>query len=399
LGIPSRHLTTFESAHESPVNGKYSHEIIMVYNSEGQLIQRQGSIWNFHSWNDAWFNRPDVIAASGWQAVDATPQEQSEGVMQMGPSPLHSVKNFDDAAPYDTPFVVSEVSAKIHNYQQQCDENGQNCNYNDMGIDTDQHAGTLILTNPYNNVSDITGDYKPLSHIIESRIPKKLKKIRRVTEGDDDVAMFIEATNENGFGEPIRVGSMFFGSGDSDEIVYFDVHCYYMDYNGNLTGEFKNFTDVAYLNAGTNYSWSWTEDINDFLYDSPVETDFFFTLFALVNSTQITMADTASLSLRLPRLAINAPATVRVGVPAAYSVSFYNPLPTTLTNILVKIRTVNMGPDVTLTVANVASKQPMTIRGQQLVPAPFSEGKQSILATLFCDQFDFLEGYAVVEVL
>ena len=35
---------------------------------------------NFHVWNEAWFKRPDLPAGhDGWQAVDATPQERSEG--------------------------------------------------------------------------------------------------------------------------------------------------------------------------------------------------------------------------------------------------------------------------------------------------------------------------------
>lgn len=38
------------------------------------------SIWNFHVWNDVWMARPDLPQGfGGWQAIDATPQEASEG--------------------------------------------------------------------------------------------------------------------------------------------------------------------------------------------------------------------------------------------------------------------------------------------------------------------------------
>ena len=38
------------------------------------------SIWNFHVWNDVWMSRPDLpVGYGGWQAVDATPQESSDG--------------------------------------------------------------------------------------------------------------------------------------------------------------------------------------------------------------------------------------------------------------------------------------------------------------------------------
>ena len=36
---------------------------------------------NFHVWNEGWFKRPDLPAGyGGWQAFDATPQEESESM-------------------------------------------------------------------------------------------------------------------------------------------------------------------------------------------------------------------------------------------------------------------------------------------------------------------------------
>ena len=38
------------------------------------------SLWNFHVWNESWFRRPDLPDGfDGWQALDATPQEASDG--------------------------------------------------------------------------------------------------------------------------------------------------------------------------------------------------------------------------------------------------------------------------------------------------------------------------------
>jgi len=40
------------------------------------------SIWNFHVWNDVWMARPNLPSGyGGWQAVDSTPQETSEGIV------------------------------------------------------------------------------------------------------------------------------------------------------------------------------------------------------------------------------------------------------------------------------------------------------------------------------
>ena len=41
------------------------------------------SIWNYHVWNDVWMARPDLPKGyGGWQAIDATPQETSDGEIQ-----------------------------------------------------------------------------------------------------------------------------------------------------------------------------------------------------------------------------------------------------------------------------------------------------------------------------
>ena len=37
-------------------------------------------IWNFHCWTEAWMSREDLPKGyGGWQAIDATPQEKSNG--------------------------------------------------------------------------------------------------------------------------------------------------------------------------------------------------------------------------------------------------------------------------------------------------------------------------------
>ncbi len=92
LGIPSRSLTTFRSAHDTRYESEsndYDH--IIHYGTEAE------SIWNFHVWVDAWFSRPDLNEKAGWNAVDATPQESSSyndehNEMTMGPAYVPWIK-------------------------------------------------------------------------------------------------------------------------------------------------------------------------------------------------------------------------------------------------------------------------------------------------------------------
>ena len=77
------------------------------------------SVWSFHVWNDFWFKRRDVPATrgkGGWQAVDATPQEESDGLYQMGPADVGLIKKNTDEQCFDSTFVTSEVASDIKLY-------------------------------------------------------------------------------------------------------------------------------------------------------------------------------------------------------------------------------------------------------------------------------------------
>jgi len=48
---------------------------------------------------------------SGWQVIDATPQEQSEDMFRCGPASVAAIRKGEIRRPYDGPFVFSEVNA------------------------------------------------------------------------------------------------------------------------------------------------------------------------------------------------------------------------------------------------------------------------------------------------
>ena len=56
-------------------------------------------------------SRPDLPAGmGGWQAVDATPQETSQGTFRCGPAPLAALRSGQVYLQHDSPFVFAEVS-------------------------------------------------------------------------------------------------------------------------------------------------------------------------------------------------------------------------------------------------------------------------------------------------
>ena len=88
LGLPCRSVTNYVSAHDT----NQSLTIDRFFSDTGDELTSKDhpeygndSIWNFHVWNDVWMARPDLPAGfGGWQAIDATPQEASDGIKKLG---------------------------------------------------------------------------------------------------------------------------------------------------------------------------------------------------------------------------------------------------------------------------------------------------------------------------
>ncbi|KAM9758641.1 protein-glutamine gamma-glutamyltransferase 2-like [Menidia menidia] len=111
LGIPCRVVSNFQSAHDT--NGNLT--IDSHFSEEGfRELESRDSIWNFHVWVEGWMKRPDLGADGkydGWQVLDPTPQETSDGVYCCGPAPVAAILNGDTHLEYDVPFVFAEVNA------------------------------------------------------------------------------------------------------------------------------------------------------------------------------------------------------------------------------------------------------------------------------------------------
>uniref|UniRef100_A0A669AZQ6 protein-glutamine gamma-glutamyltransferase n=1 Tax=Oreochromis niloticus TaxID=8128 RepID=A0A669AZQ6_ORENI len=112
LGIPARVITNYNSAHDNTGNLKTD----LLFNADGTPDRRntRDSIWNYHCWNEVMTKRPDLPPGlEGWQVVDSTPQETSDGYFRCGPAPVIAIKEGHLCYPFDCGFVFAEVNSDV----------------------------------------------------------------------------------------------------------------------------------------------------------------------------------------------------------------------------------------------------------------------------------------------
>ncbi|XP_076809000.1 protein-glutamine gamma-glutamyltransferase E-like isoform X1 [Clavelina lepadiformis] len=165
LGIPARSVTNFQSAHDVEFN--MTIDKFVDENGDEADFETGDSIWNFHVWNEGYFRRPDLPKGyDGWQAVDATPQEESSGIYQCGPAPVKAIKNGEIFIGSDTNFLFGEVNADRLTWKINQDQEVEALIKREM-----RHVGRAISTKAVgtNEREDLTEHYKYPEDSVEER--------------------------------------------------------------------------------------------------------------------------------------------------------------------------------------------------------------------------------------
>ncbi|XP_068458585.1 protein-glutamine gamma-glutamyltransferase 2 [Clinocottus analis] len=177
LGIPTRLITNFASAHD--VDGNLAIDIVL--NESLERINRRNnadSSWNFHCWVESWMRRSDLPKGNdGWQVLDPTPQELSDGEFCCGPCPVTAIKEGNLGMKYDARFIFAEVNADIIQWIVQPDGQRRKINVDQASV------GRNISTKSVygNQREDVTLHYKyPEGSQKEREVYEKAG--RRVTE-------------------------------------------------------------------------------------------------------------------------------------------------------------------------------------------------------------------------
>ena len=102
--IPTRFIYNENSAHITTTQTQYNN-ILFVNNKNKKNNYYNGSIWNFHCWNEAYFK-------NDWYVIDATPQDLSDDY-QCGPCSITSIKDYNESLLSNLKFKPNKIVSNI----------------------------------------------------------------------------------------------------------------------------------------------------------------------------------------------------------------------------------------------------------------------------------------------
>lgn len=390
LGIPARSVTNYASAHDT--DGSITIDVHYDHKRKPLREFDEDSIWNFHVWNDVWMARPDLPAGyGGWQAIDATPQETSEGIFQMGPASLLAIKRGEVQFAFDGPFAFAEVNADKVYWMMDLDGYMNKVYVKKFGIG--RYISTKGLSRrgsgSDSDREDITDQYKYKEGTDEERAAVRRANVHSTREGLYETkaldVTFDLCSDPNTFiGDTVKFCLKVKNNSTSKRTV-----------NGTIVLSSTYYTGVAYkdvkehdidktvLAANEEKSIDVNVEVTDYLDKLTDHCICQISCLCLVDETKQTFAETEELRLRKPHLTIQAPETAIVGQKFEVEVSFENPLPVTLTKCELRVEGPGIQRPVIFKQPNVAAKQTFT---GKIELNPVKPGSREIIVYFNCAQ-------------
>ncbi|XP_078475656.1 LOW QUALITY PROTEIN: coagulation factor XIII A chain-like [Lampetra planeri] len=423
LGIPCRSISNFSSMHDQNANltmDTYLDQDMWPIDS-----LNHDSIWNFHVWNEAWMARPDLpVDNDGWQVVDATPQEQSDGLMQCGPAPQVAVKNGHVHIKHDTPFVFAEVNGDRVYWVW-----GKDWRFHKVYTDTSV-IGKDISTKAVGSMrrEDITLQYK-----FPEGSNKERETMARAMAGGIDFVAYSPSTPADDALRGLSVASrastpaddfvaerrgrdpeavtLSFAIGDAAvggdfavkvlvannegaaaaAVVTVTVHVQgdFASYTGATRRRFKRDTATAVLKAGEAGELEFPVLVSDYLLHLSEHGTMNFTASARVEETGNMVTKVRVVSLRVPTIDIAVSGEARVGTEMSAKLTFKNPLPVPLTDVSFNMEGSGLLMPTVKTFRDIDAGESVSL-SQSFTPT--KAGERTLMVSLQCKELFLVTG-------
>ncbi|XP_026057540.1 coagulation factor XIII A chain-like [Carassius auratus] len=381
LGMPSRVITNYSSAHDNSGNLKTD----LVLDEDGTINRSlsRDSVWNYHSWNEVYMRRPDLPEKySGWQVVDGTPQETSDGLYRCGPTSVIAIKEGELSYPFDARFVFAEVNSDVVYYKS--DKLG---NKNIISVDTTS-VGKLILTKGVNsnNYEDITSTYKyPEGSDMDKRA-MQMAENRGVPARDytppAKTGVEIELqTDTINIGENFKLTLNIKNQTGQNCTLDVTITGCVVYYTGVTSSIFKIESKTASVDPWKTTQVMFDVTASEYMPYRVEQSNLLFVAYGRIQETGTSLTTTRVVALRPPELTIKVTGTPQVGRDFMVIVSFRNPFNFVLKNIQLRLESPGLIMTKMKTYDQIAPGG--TVQFTNTI-TPWSSGKKVLIACLDC---------------
>ncbi|XP_031364851.1 hemocyte protein-glutamine gamma-glutamyltransferase-like isoform X1 [Apis dorsata] len=413
LGIPSRVVSNLVSAHDANASlsvDRYYSKDNEELEYDPNNLEGEDSIWNYHVWNDVWMARPDLPKGyGGWQAIDSTPQEPSEGVYQCGPASVEAIKQGVVGYNYDVTFMLASVNADLMRWIEDPDS--------EMGfrkIDCNKyHIGRMILTkapwvydpNGDRDREDITSLYKAtegteLERLTLYRAVRSTELAKRFyslpSPAKEDVEFDLVDIERVNIGQPFAVIVNIKNKSNEKRTIQAILSAGSVYYKGIKAHLVKRASGDFVLEPYASEQLRLTITVDDYL-DKLVEyCNMKLYSIATVVETKQTWADEDDFQVLKPNIIVKIDGEPTVGKPSIISLRFKNPLQRVLTDCKFNYAGPGLTRNKTLAFRDVDPEEDVYVE-HQLIPQ--KAGSQKIIATFTSKELVDVTGSAVIDVL